>query len=193
MALLKLDRMGVEEFLTWEAGREPKHELVDGAPQMMTGGSVAHDVVKVNATLFLGNKLKGSRCRVHTSDMKIRCFNDNIRYPDITVACGPIERGELLSNDPRVVFEVLSPSTRTTDFLIKLRDYKTIPSLTSYVILWQDEPRALVYRRSGEGWQEDEVQGSAGIVTLPEIDIAMPLSEIYEGLPPVKPKSRSRK
>jgi Uma2 family endonuclease len=193
MALRKVETMTVEEYLIWEAGQEVRHELVDGIAQMMVGGTTGHDVVKFNASLYLGNKLRGTRCRVHTSDMKIRCFNDNIRYPDITVACGPLVPTDQMSNDPRVVFEVLSPSTRTTDFLVKLRDYKTIPSLTAYVILWQDEPRAMVYRKSGEGWIEDEIKGYAGIVPLPEIDIEMPLADVYEGLPPVKPRSRSRK
>jgi Uma2 family endonuclease len=193
MALRKFDRMDVEEYLLWESKQEFRHELVDGVPQMMVGATIGHDTVKTNATLFLGNKLRGSRCRVHSSDVKIRCLNDNIRYPDITIACGPVVQTDLMSSDPRVVFEVLSPSTRTTDFLIELRDYKTIPTLTAYVILWQDEPRSLVYRRTGEGWIEEEIGGMYGIIALPEIDIALPLGEVYEGLPPVKPRSRSRK
>ncbi len=193
MALRRLDTMTVEEYLIWEADQEARHELVDGIAQMMVGGSIGHDVVKFNASLYLGNKLRGSRCRVHTSDMKIRCFNDNIRYPDITIACGPLVPTDQMSSDPRMVFEVLSPSTRTTDFLVKLRDYKTIPSLTAYVILWQDEPRAMVYRKTGEGWIEDEIKGYDGIIPLPEIAIDMPLADVYEGLPPVKPRSRSRK
>jgi Uma2 family endonuclease len=193
MALRKFDRMDVEEYLLWEAEQEVRHELVDGVPQMMVGGTLGHDVVKTNATAYIHGKLRGSHCRVHSSDVKIRCLNDNIRYPDITIACGPVVPTDLMSSDPRVVFEVLSPSTRTTDFLIKLRDYKTIPTLTAYVILWQDEPRSLVYRRTGESWIEEEIQGLNGIIPLPEIDIALPLSEVYEGLPPVKPRSRSRK
>jgi Uma2 family endonuclease len=193
MALRKVETMTVGEYLIWEAGQEVRHELVDGIAEMMVGGSVGHDIVKTNASIFLGTKLRGTSCRVHSSDMKIRCFNDNIRYPDITIACGPLVPTDQMSSDPRVVFEVLSPSTRTTDFLVKLRDYKTIPSLTAYVILWQDEPRAMVYRKTGEGWIEDEIKGYDGIVPLPEIDIEMPLANVYEGLPPVKPRSRSRK
>jgi Uma2 family endonuclease len=193
MALRKFDQMDVEEYLLWEAEQERRHELVDGVPQMMVGGTASHDIVKTNATAYLHGKLRGTGCRVHSSDMKIRCLNDNIRYPDITIACGPLESSDQLSSEPRVVFEVLSPSTRTTDFLVKLRDYKTIPTLTAYVILWQDEPHAMAFRKTSKGWIEEEVQGLDSIIALPEIDVSLPLAEVYEGLPKPKPRSRSRK
>lgn len=193
MALRKLERLSVEDFLHWEVEQEAKHELVDGVPQLMVGGTAAHDVVVMNASGFLHSKLRGTRCRVHTAGMRVRCLNDNIRYPDITIACGPLEPNDLVSREPRIVFEVLSPSTKSADFLIKLRDYKTVPTLSAYVILWQDEPRALVHRRAREGWTEEEILGLEGVVPLPEIDIALLLAEVYEDLPPPKRRSRSRR
>lgn len=193
MGLRKFERMTVDEYLAWETDQEVKHELVDGVPMLMVGASTAHDLIKMNASFLLMSKLRGTRCRVHSSDMKIRCLNDNIRYPDITVACGPFEGSDLLSSEPRVVFEVLSPSTKGVDLLIKLRDYRTVPTLSAYVILWQDEPHALIHRRAGEGWTEESVIGLEGIVSLPEIDVGLPLAEVYEGLPPPKRKARSRR
>jgi Uma2 family endonuclease len=184
MGLRKFERMSIEDYLAWEAEQEEKHELVDGVPQLMVGATTAHDIVTMNASAWLHGKLRGTRCRVHTAGMRVRCLNDNVRYPDITVACGPFEPTDLLSSEPRIVFEVLSPSTKGVDLLIKLRDYRTVPTLSAYVILWQDEPHALIHRRAGEGWTEEAVIGLEGIVSLPEIDVGLPLAEVYEGLPP---------
>jgi len=183
MGLRKLESMSVDEYIAWENEQELKHELVDGVPRLMVGASAAHDIVAVNASTYLHAKLRGQICRVHSGGMKLRCLNDNIRYPDITIACGPFNPTDLLSSEPRVVFEVLSPSTKSTDFLIKLRDYRTIPTLSAYVILWQDEPRALLHRRSGEGWTDEEIAGRDGVILLPEIGVDLPLSEAYYGLP----------
>jgi len=193
MGLRENDWMSADDFLLWEGEQELRYELVDGAPMMMVGGTAGHDMIIMNASAYLHGKLRGTRCRVHSAGMKLRCPNDNIRYPDITLACGRVEPSDILSSDPRVVFEVLSPSTKSIDFLIKLRDYKTIPTLSAYVILWQNEPRALVHRRSDLGWTEEEVTGLDGVIALPEVEVTLPLAETYDGLPPPKPRARSRK
>jgi hypothetical protein len=49
MALRKFDQMDVEEYLLWESEQEVRHELVDGVPQLMVGGTLGHDVVKTIA------------------------------------------------------------------------------------------------------------------------------------------------
>ena len=40
--------MTTDEFLAWEHERTPKHELVDGVPRMMSGGTQAHSLLQGN-------------------------------------------------------------------------------------------------------------------------------------------------
>ena len=54
--------------------------------------------------------------------------------------------------NPRLIFEVLSPSTAATDQSTKAAEYKTLPSLEAYVLVWQEEVRVQVHRRTAGGW-----------------------------------------
>jgi Uma2 family endonuclease len=83
--------------------------------------------------------------------------------------------------DPVVIFEVLRPSTSTTDRLVKAREYQATPSVQRYVMLEQDTVAATVHVRSQEGWsvlvlKHDDDLG------MPEIGVTLPLAELYEGL-----------
>jgi Uma2 family endonuclease len=80
-----------------------------------------------------------------------------------------------------VVFEVLSPSANKTDRIEKAREYEATPSVQHYVMLEQDAPSAVVYTRDGERWTHDILLADA-VLALPEIGVAFPLAELYEGL-----------
>ena len=47
-------------------------------------------------------------------------------------------------------------------------------------IVAQDRPAATVLRRTS-GWREEEVEGTAAMLDLPEVGVVVPLSEIYPG------------
>ena len=172
-------RMSVEEFLRWEAEQELRYELVDGQPVMMTGGTVVHDYVRARISTSLGVQLRGQRCRM-ALDVKISCPTGNIRYPDVAVHCGPFRPKDLLASEPRIVIEVLSDSTKATDFLIKVRDYQSVPDIAADLIFWQDEARVLLHRRSGATWLAgEEILGLEATIALPEIAASLSLHEIY--------------
>ena len=55
----------------------------------MTGGTAAHERIKVNLLIALGSRLRGKPCQPFGSDLKIR-VGDSIRYPDAFVVCTPV-------------------------------------------------------------------------------------------------------
>jgi Uma2 family endonuclease len=122
--------MTAEAFLDWCLGQEGRWELVDGVPVAMAGAKQVHDRVVVNALLALGGQLRGGPCRPTTGDVAIGIPNGNIRRPDLGVDCGRFEPESLTATDPRLVIEVLSPSTRTFDAIGKLWDYRQVPGPT---------------------------------------------------------------
>jgi Uma2 family endonuclease len=176
-----------EEFFAWQEDQEERYELVDGVPvplRGMTGASNAHDAVVVNTIVSLGNQLRGGPCRVATADTAIRTGIRNIRRPDVTVECAPIDPRSYEAHAPRLVVEALSPSTRHIDRIRKLEEYKRLPTLTMIMFLEPDLPQVLLLRRSERGeWRDESFRGLDAAVPLAELGASLSLRDIYEGVP----------
>jgi Uma2 family endonuclease len=54
--------------------------------------------------------------------------------------------------NPKVIVEVLSPSTEDYDRGEKREHYQQLPSLTDYVLIAQDQRRVELFTRSGDQW-----------------------------------------
>jgi Uma2 family endonuclease len=172
-----------EAYLEWEARQEIKHELVDGRVRAMTGGTVRHDLIANNLRRELWPRLRGGGCRVQGPDLKVRA-GQNGRYPDAVIDCGPGSPDGVLAERPVAVFEVLSKSTAWIDQGLKLRDYGATPSIRYYVLISQDEPRALVYVRDGDGGLDVGnaalLEGMEATLELPELAVSLPFPALYE-------------
>lgn len=82
-----------------------------------------------------------------------------------------------------MVLEVLSESTRRTDLGEKRDAYLAIPSLKVLLIAESDRPYVLVHRRRPQGgFGVEEHAGLDAMVPLPEVEAALPLAELYEGI-----------
>src|SRR5262249_49459969 len=82
--------------------------------------------------------------------------------------------------NPRVIVEVLSPSTERHDRGWKFRNYQLIPSFQEYVLVAQDEPRIERFVRQEAGWLMTDVTGLERAVGIWSVDLELPLAEIYE-------------
>ncbi len=113
-------RMSQDEFLEWCQFQDATFELVDGVPVAMAGAKRAHDRVVVNAIRSLGNQLEGNPCQPFSDDTAVSIPNGNTRRPDVGIDCGRFDPDALAVDSPRLVIEVLSPTTRTLDMFDKL-------------------------------------------------------------------------
>ena len=172
--------MDMAQFLAWEERQELRHEFDGTSVVAMTGGTAAHGSIISNLNAALNLRLRGTACRAYGSDMKIRLAR-SIRYPDAFVACSPVAPDDTFIADPVVVFEVLSKSTAGRDLGAKSAEYQSHPSIQRYVVLYQTHRAAQVFFRTGQGWEFETVDAK-GAMDMPEIGIAVPLAEIYEGL-----------
>ncbi len=187
MAEPKLHRMSAEEFFAWQEKQERLYELVDGLPvlplKMMTGATQAHDRAVVNIIRSLGNQLRGGPCRPTTSDLAVRIPAGNIRRPDVTIECGQAGRRDMAVRDPRVVVEVLSPSTMSFDRFKKVVEYQTVGTLTHILLVDTEVPRIDVLARSdGETWASTRHEGLDAKIELPTIKASLDLAEVFEGI-----------
>jgi len=179
----KFDLMSIETYLANELCSPIKHEYLGGAVYAMAGTRNAHNDIAGNIFAALHARLRSQNCRPYNSDTKIRIrLPSHIRfyYPDVSVTCRPNPPSDSFQDEPSVVFEVLSKNTRRTDEGEKKEAYLTIPSLSVYVLIEQEIPAAVAYRRAENGFVKEVYQGMEAAVPLREIGLELPLAEIYE-------------
>ena len=173
--------MTPEEFLAWEARQDLKWEFDGFQPVAMTGGTAGHSRIQGNLIAALIGRLRGRPCQPYGPDVRVPIPGGRYRYPDALVVCRPVRPDAVEVPDPVVLFEVLSGGTAHTDRVVKLREYRSLPSVRRYVMLEQDEASATVVARTATGWSIDQVD-AAGTLALPEIGVEVSLGELYEGI-----------
>ena len=174
--------MTLAEFLAWEEQQELRHEFDGFTPVAMTGGTAAHDRITFNLQKALDARLTGKPCQPWGPNMKI-IADGRARYPDALVTCRPISPTATIAGHPVVVFEVISEGSANTDLIDKNREYRAMPSIQRYVILQQTRVAAIAFARRGQDWLSEIVAGPSAMLHLPEIDIHLPLAEIYANVP----------
>lgn len=169
------------DYLVREAQSEVRHEFANGEVYAMAGASRNHNRIAGNIYSELLTGLEGKPCEPFMSDMKlhIQLGRDEIGYyPDVIVSCDPKDDNAHCLENPSVIFEVLSKSTYRIDTREKLLAYQAVPSLSVYVMLHQDQMRAIVHRR-GNHWWPEILEGSEAVLSLDEIGVQLSLSRIY--------------
>lgn len=180
------------EYLTFERAALDRHEYLDGMIYAMAGESLAHGDICMNLAGLLHTALRGTSCRALSKDTKVRSGPALVdtrtglySYPDLVVVCGAprfLDQQEDVLENPRVLIEVLSPTTAAFDRGAKWDRYRTwLPSLQEYVLVAQDRPHVEHWHRVGpHAWQVIEVQGLGATLELESISARLPLVEVYE-------------
>jgi Uma2 family endonuclease len=175
--------VSVDDYLSGELISPRRHEYLGGVLYATAGASNNHNVIKLNTMAALHTSLRGRPCRPFNSDTKIRIrFNGQIRfyYPDGSVTCRPNPPGDSFQDEPAAILEVLSRGTRRIDEGEKKDVYLTIPSLHIYLLIEQQAPTVVAYRRTKNEFEREVYQGLDAVIPLPEIGIDLPLADIYE-------------
>lgn len=169
----------VEEFLQIDFGPGLKAELDSGHIHMMASGSRAHARVQMNLYRFLGGVLRGSGCRPFGSDMGILTKDMSLRYPDLTVDCGTPDdaSADQVLGNPRVLMEVLSPSTRDYDLRTKQAEYRQIDSVQAIAFIDPDAETLSISLRTADGWTDSPFMATD--LRLPDLDIVVPYAEVF--------------
>jgi Uma2 family endonuclease len=181
----KLKPISVDDYLAGELTATVKHEYVAGVVYARAGARNLHNLIASNTLGVLGSRLRGKRCRAFNSDTKIRILfptHTRFYYPDVSVICQPGPPTDSYQEAPAVVVEVLSARTRRIDEGEKKDAYLTIPSLNVYLLVEQESAAVVVWRRTEQGFVHQLYRGLDAVLPLGEIDIQLPLAEIYEAV-----------
>lgn len=177
-------KMTVEEYLDWEPQQQIRHEYVNGELFAMTGGTIAHNDIVLNLYTALRPHLRTRGCRINVSDVKVGVNPSSLYYyPDLIVSCDPRDlKARKFIQYPKLIVEVLSPSTEAKDRGEKFTWYQTIASLQEYVLIDSEKVGVECYRR-GEGkmWLYSPYRAGEGI-SLTSIEFECPIALLYEGV-----------
>lgn len=179
-------RFTIDEYLRIERDSAERHEHDDGEILAMAGGSPEHALIVLNIGGEIRNRHKGGRFRAYSSDLRVRLTGaPRYVYPDVAVICGdvlldPDDPARQTATNPRLVVEVLSPSTESYDRRTKFDRYRQLESFREYVLVSHDTPRVeTFYRRDDGTWVFAVATGLDGTIGLPSLGIELPLSEVY--------------
>ncbi len=175
-----------EEYLELEAKAEYKSQYFAGEIFAMAGAQPSHDKITSNLIIALGLRFRGRSCDVFTSDIRVRAADDMYTYPDVTALCGEPKFAGTGNQppslvNPRVIFEVLSPSTEAFDRGIKFARYRRLETLTDYVLVSADRRRVEHHRLQDSGvWAYEDYVDASEVLRLASVGCELPLTEIYE-------------
>ncbi|MBL8161522.1 MAG: Uma2 family endonuclease [Anaerolineae bacterium] len=184
MSALREPRFTETEYLALESASQTKHEFYGGQIIAMSGASPTHDDIVGNTFASLHAQLRGGRCRVYTSDVRVKVAGPrSYFYPDIKVVCGApdfnSDNPPCLLN-PTLIIEVLSPSTADFDRGAKASAYRQLESLQELLLISQDSPRVERFVRQPDGqWLLGEIHGLDAVLELRTIGCTLALAEVY--------------
>lgn len=171
------------DYLAFERASEERHEYIDGQIVAMTGGTFRHSVIAIRIASELSQTLSGRPCWVCSADLRIKIeASERYTYADVAVVCGTPRfedaREDTLLN-PSALFEVLSPSTESYDRGEKFAQYRTISSLTDYVLVSQKQVLVEHFQRQPDGSWLLRALGSSETLRLPSLGCEVPVDGFY--------------
>ncbi len=179
--------MTVEEYLELDrSSPDTKYEYIDGIvhnardPQALAGGSVAHARIALNAAKIIDALLAQSTCQVYTSDVRVQIQAKRYVYPDVTVSCESIDAQDDTLHAPRVIIEVLSPSTEAYDRGNKFAYYQQVPTIQEYVLISQQRQAVEVFTREDKHSWRYKLYEASETVYLASINVSFGIVALYE-------------
>lgn len=152
--LARVYALTADDYLAGEVLSPIRHEYVAGEVFAMAGATEEHATIAGNLFALLHAQVRGGPCRVYIADMKLRVeAADAFFYPDVFVTCDARDTSESLAKrHPSLICEVLSESTEAYDRGGKFAAYRTLETLSEYLLIDSRSRSVEVFRRQPDGW-----------------------------------------
>jgi Uma2 family endonuclease len=175
------------DYLAWEAGQLDRHEFLDGEVFAMAGAEDRHVTVSMNVAFALRQHLSGSPCRTYMSDMRLHIAAANgYFYPDVLVTCSALDLASaLVKTEPKLIVEVLSPSTAAYDRGLKFSHYRRLARLEEYVLIDLDTRSTDCYRKGADGLWVLHPFARGEAVSLASVALELSAAQLFAEVPEV--------
>jgi Uma2 family endonuclease len=173
-------RISVEDYFQLEQTSEIRHEYIDGYVYAMSGGTIEHSWLAMNMARLLDEQLQSGPCRVFNSDVRVQLSEKRYVLPDVTVSCdvSDSKKGNDTIHSPRLIVEILSPTTELHDRGKKFTYYQECATIQEYVLVNTQRQIVEIYRRQGETWTYQRYRPEQ-TVQLESLDIQIPFNALY--------------
>lgn len=175
----RAERMTVQQFLAADFDDELRHELVEGVPVAMNPPPAPHARMVIVLGSALDRRLRRPCATYGGGGTRREDDEWNYRVPDLAISCS--RSAEHWIDAPRVVVEILSPTTERRDVTVKLAFHRSLPSVEEILHVGTDRRHVEHWRREGDAWTVRDLIGSA-LIALALLTEPVPLDEIYEPL-----------
>lgn len=177
--------MTVEAFLAFLDER-PKGErwiLRDGRPVMNPQPTRRHDWIQTNILIALRafRKLHRAPWRPSGPSQVPIPGRSGTLAPDVLVAPEGARDDVSITQDPIVVFEILSRSDTFARQRAKLTAYQSVPTIRHYVVVKQDRREVTAYRRVEDGTFVEDARGE--VIELSAVGVSLTLADIFDDTP----------
>ena len=184
MSTVPKTRLTAAQYLEKERAAQFRSEFFSGEVFAMVGASRKHNLIAVNISRRLNEQFDGRKCEVYQSDMRVKVNATGLyTYPDVVATCDEPKfednHVDTLVN-PKVIVEVLSPSTELWDRGKKFEHYRSIPSLRECVLISQNHVLVEKFAINAEGqWALSDCRTLEDILVLESISCQIKLSDVY--------------
>ncbi len=173
-------KIAIDDYLEGEEVSPVRYEYIYGEVWAMAGTSDRHNIVTGNIFANLWSHLRDSPCRPFIENMKVRVEPEVFYYPDIIVSCEELPESPYFRNQPKLIIEVISPSTANVDRREKLIAYQKMPSVHEIVLVNQEKIALEIHRRQPDGrWITYYFDDTDTEFTLDSVELTLPLAEVY--------------
>jgi Uma2 family endonuclease len=178
--------MTIEEFLEFTDTRPDgeKWELIEGVAVLSPSPVDVHQVIVGNLItelMLAKRRLSASWIPLIGIGTMVPASPNSLPQPDVFVM-DRAATGSPLTDDARVIFEVLSRSNSKADQAWRRKVYASVPNCQHYVTISQKAADVVVYNRAA-AWKPLTVKGLDGTLDLGTIGANLPLSDIYRYTP----------
>jgi Uma2 family endonuclease len=174
-----------DAFLDWATAQpRGRFELVRGRVVAMAPERLGHTRAKSEAWLALRTAIRERDlpCEAISDGASVRIDDQTVYEPDVLVRCGPKAPSDVVTlEDPVIVVEVVSPSSRGVDTGTKLADYLGLPSLRHYLVL-ETEGRTVTHHRRDEGGRIETRVLRDGTLGLDPPGIEIAVADVFATL-----------
>lgn len=173
-------KISVDDYLAGEEVSPIRYEYIHGEVWAMAGTSDRHNIVTGNIFANLWSHLRDSPRRPFIENMKVRVEPEVFYYPDIIVSCEESPESPYFRNQPKLIIEVISPSTANVDRREKLIAYQKMPSVHEIVLVDQEKIALEIHRRQPDGrWITYYFDDTDTEFTLDSVELTLTLAEVY--------------
>ena len=169
-----------------------KYEYLNGVARLVEGATVAHSEIAFNMLSAFREHFASGPCHACSSGVRVKINSEthsqpDYVYPDASVTCDPSDQRpqNTLIRSPRVVVEVLSPSSAKIDRIDKRKSYQACPTIQEIVLIDQFSPLVEIYRRDENDttrWNYVVYHESEQEVVIQCLDLSLHMEEVYKNI-----------